>query len=98
MRLFKKKPAPPVARRGFVSGRVQSVAFRFYARQEATQLQLQGWVKNLSDGRVSFHVQGPSAAVSEFLEWLQVGPPLAKVEHLQADPVEPEPLDGFEVH
>jgi acylphosphatase len=98
VRLSRKKPAPPVARGGFVSGRVQSVAFRFYARQEATQLQLQGWVKNLPDGRVAFHVQGPGPAVSEFLEWIQVGPPLAKVEHLQADPVELEALDGFEIH
>ena len=94
--MFKRKPKLEAVH-GFVSGRVQSVAFRFYTRQEATQLRLVGWVKNLGDGRVEFHVQGPPERVAEFVAWIHVGPPLATVRGVEAAPAEPEPLDEFEI-
>ena len=94
--MFQRKPKLQAVR-GHVSGRVQSVAFRFYARQEATQLRLAGWVRNLGDGRVEFHVQGDPARVAEFLAWVEVGPPLARVREVETTPAEPEALDEFEV-
>ena len=97
MGFFKKKGPLAEARHGWVSGRVQSVAFRFYTRQEATQLQLGGWVQNLSDGRVEFHVQGEPAALQEFLAWVHVGPPLAKVADVQLESVPLQECEGFEV-
>lgn len=95
--LFNKRKPQLVARRGLVSGRVQSVAFRFYARQEATQLGLAGWVENLADGRVAFHVQGPAPEVEEFLAWVRRGPPRAQVLDLELTECDPEPLGEFEV-
>jgi acylphosphatase len=94
---FKRKRAQAVARHGHVTGKVQSVAFRFYTRQEATQLQLTGWVQNLPDGRVEFHVQGGSENVQEFLQWIQVGPPLARVSDLAVESVAIEDLEHFEI-
>jgi acylphosphatase len=76
---------------------VQSVAFRFHARQEATQLRLSGWVRNLGDGRVEFQVQGPEERVAEWLRWVAVGPPRARVDSVRHEPVEPESVDGFEI-
>ena len=95
--LFRKKPAKRVAQHGFVSGRVQSVAFRFYTRQEATQLQLGGWVQNLADGQVEFHVEGEAEAVGEFLDWLRVGPPLARVTDVQLESVPSLDMTVFEI-
>jgi acylphosphatase len=92
---FRKKGV--VARRGLVTGRVQSVAFRFYTRQEATQLGLAGWVRNLADGRVAFHVQGAVPEIEEFLAWIRRGPPQAVVSDLELTECEPEPLGEFEI-
>ncbi len=94
--MFKRKPKLEAVH-GLVTGRVQSVAFRFYTRQEATQLRLSGWVKNLGDGRVEFHVQGLPERVAEFVQWVHVGPPLAKVRDVETTPAEPEALDEFEI-
>jgi len=94
----KKEPRASVeARHGFVSGRVQSVAFRFYTRQEAVQLRLKGWVRNLEDGRVEFHVQGSPERVEEFMRWVAGGPPLARVTSVEAATCDPEALEAFDI-
>ena len=96
--MFGKRKPKTLSLRGYVSGKVQSVAFRFYTRQEATQLGLAGWVKNLDDGRVAFHVHGPEQEVREFLAWLKQGPPRARVDDIEQESCEPEPLREFEIH
>jgi acylphosphatase len=95
--MFGRRNTKPQACHGFVSGRVQSVAFRFYTRQEATQLRLTGWVRNLEDGRVEFHVQGPAERVGEFMAWIEKGPPLAQVQSVESEECEPEMLDVFDI-
>jgi acylphosphatase len=94
---FRKRKPESSARRGTVTGRVQSVAFRFYARQEAVQLGLAGWVRNLPDGSVEYHVQGPPAELEEFLAWLRLGPPHARVSEVTARECEHEAHDTFEI-
>jgi acylphosphatase len=51
-----------IARRAFVSGRVQGVFYRATAVRKATSLALQGFARNLSDGRVEVLAIGPEAA------------------------------------
>ena len=41
-----------VCRRCFISGRVQGVAYRAATQRKAQELQLSGYARNLSDGRV----------------------------------------------
>lgn len=69
-----------VARRFFVSGRVQGVFFRASARTEAERLDVRGHALNLPDGRVEVLAIGSQAAVDELAEWLQHGPPAARVD------------------
>ncbi len=52
------------------SGSVQGVGFRITAQQIANQLQLNGWVKNLSDGRVELIAQGPRPVIEDFISQL----------------------------
>jgi acylphosphatase len=74
-----------------IDGRVQGVAFRYFAEKSATRLGLTGWVKNLSDGRVEVVAEGPAADVDQFLERLKEGPRLALVERFD---VNREPATG----
>ncbi len=68
-----------------VSGRVQGVNFRYYTQQRANQLRLSGWVANRDDGTVEVAAEGPRPALDELLAFLQVGPSLAAVEHVQVE-------------
>lgn len=85
------------ARHAIVCGRVQGVAFRYFTRERARELALGGWVRNLSDGRVEVHVEGPSEQVARFVEWLHKGPPAARVETVDVNAVEPEGRLDFEI-
>ena len=67
----------------WVSGRVQGVAYRAFARQEAGRLGLTGGTRNLDDGRVEVEAEGPRHDVETFLSLLRKGPPLARVTEVQ---------------
>ena len=47
-----------VAKRFFVSGRVQGVGFRFFIQDHAAAEGVHGYVQNLADGRVEAFVEG----------------------------------------
>ncbi|MDR1192016.1 MAG: acylphosphatase [Verrucomicrobiales bacterium] len=46
------------ARRLFYHGHVQGVGFRYSARQIAAGFEVNGYVRNLPDGRVELFIQG----------------------------------------
>ncbi len=68
-----------VTRRCFVSGRVQGVFYRASTARKAGELSLDGWARNLPDGRVEVLVRGDEDAVSELCAWLWEGPVAASV-------------------
>ena len=74
------------ARRVRVTGRVQGVAFRWHAQQEATRLGLAGWVRNDVDGSVELHLEGAQEAVDSMVEWCHHGPPSAHVRDVAVRP------------
>lgn len=76
------------AARFLVSGIVQGVAFRAYTRAQANALDLRGYARNLSDGRVEVLAVGDAAAIERLAEWLQHGPPLARVDAVVREVVE----------
>jgi acylphosphatase len=84
------------ATRFFVSGKVQGVCFRAYTRDEALRLGLRGYARNLDDGRVEVVACGDAQAVEALADWLQHGPPMARVDALERHPVEREAIgDDF---
>ena len=81
----------------FVSGRVQGVYFRANTRDEARKLGLDGWVKNLDDGRVEAVFEGGEEAVEEMIEWCHEGSPAAEVRDVTAEYEDPHDVDGFRI-
>ncbi|MGQ9720296.1 MAG: acylphosphatase [Candidatus Jordarchaeum sp.] len=63
----------------FVSGRVQGVFFRSDTKDEADKRGVNGWVRNLGDGRVEAVFEGDKNKVEEMIQWCKRGPPAAKV-------------------
>jgi acylphosphatase len=72
-----------VARRCYVSGRVQGVFFRAATRQRAAALAVTGHAKNLADGRVEVLACGEPGAVAQLCDWLWQGPPSAMVNQVE---------------
>lgn len=82
----------------YISGDVQGVFFRGSTRQKANELDLNGWVKNMPDGRVEALFEGASSAVREMIDWCKEGPSPATVEDVDAEHEQPEEdLSGFEI-
>ena len=82
--------------RGYVTGRVQGVGFRHATLVEARRLGLQGWVRNTKHGSVELLICGDAAELEAMQEWLERGPPLARVDNVGLEPVAEPPPDGFE--
>ncbi len=80
-----------------VAGTVQGVGFRPHVYRLARALELDGYVLNDTRG-VLLEVEGPGPAIDEFLERLRTqAPPLARIEHLEAAPLAPTGVRGFEI-
>jgi len=62
-----------------ISGRVQGVGFRFSAYDEAKDLALAGWVRNLPNGDVEIVAEGSRENLQMLAAWAHLGPPSARV-------------------
>ena len=62
-----------------ISGRVQGVGFRFSAYDEAKDLALAGWVRNLPNGDVEILAEGSRENLQMLAAWAHLGPPSARV-------------------
>ena len=71
-----------ICRRYFVSGRVQGVFYRVSAQQRGIDLQMRGWVRNRRDGRVEVFACGSVHQHTALKNWLEIGPPYAKVSNI----------------
>ena len=68
-----------------VSGRVQGVGFRFSAYDEAKELALAGWVRNLPDGDVEIVAEGSRQNLQMLAAWAHLGPPFGHVTHVREE-------------
>ena len=68
-----------------ISGRVQGVGFRWWARSRAAALGLTGWVMNEDDERsVSVVAEGRPDRLDVFERLLREGPPSARIDRFEA--------------
>lgn len=69
----------------FVNGKVQGVYYRQNTAQKAQELRINGWVRNLSDGRVEAVMEGDEINIDKMLAWCKQGPPDAIVSGLEVN-------------
>ncbi|AUV81695.1 acylphosphatase [Salinigranum rubrum] len=81
----------------YVSGRVQGVAYRANTREAVRDYDIEGWVRNLDDGRVEAVFEGPRPDVEEMVEWCETGSPAARVDDVEVEFSEPKGASGFRV-
>jgi acylphosphatase len=78
-----------VARRYLIGGRVQGVGFRVFAEAQAVIEGLNGWVRNLPDGRVEILIEGDRESVDRAEAKLRRGPSGARVQQFDSEDVSP---------
>lgn len=82
----------------WISGRVQGVCFRAYTSDEAQKLGLDGWVRNLYDGRVEALFEGDRDRVDMAVAWCRHGPANARVDDVELKWETPQlGLEGFSI-
>lgn len=78
-----------------VHGIVQGVGFRDFLITAAQRQNLDGWVRNRSDGSVEALVSGTTKAVETFVGFATQGPAGAKVSAVDLHNSEPPAEKGF---
>ena len=70
--------------RALISGKVQGVFFRDCTCTEARKLELDGWVRNVEDGKVEAIFKGPSETVKQMILWCkEEGSPRSSVSGIE---------------
>ena len=71
--------------RARITGRVQGVCYRSWARSEAEAIGVTGWVRNEGDGSVTALIAGPKGKVSRMVDALWEGPGAASVNYVATE-------------
>ena len=86
-----------VAKRLIVSGRVQGVGFRYFCQATASEMNIFGWVRNLSDGTVELHVEGDKNDYKAFKRMLYDGNRFVGVEQIEEAEIATEAYRKFDI-
>lgn len=73
----------PVQKNILVNGFVQGVSYRKHTKRIATNLGVNGWVRNLGNGSVEACLEGDEQAVDALIAWCAFGPKNGKVEEVK---------------
>jgi acylphosphatase len=84
-----------IARSILISGHVQGVFYREWTVQVAGQHQINGWVRNRSDGSVEIYAAGERAQVDRFIAQVKIGSPASKIDKVEITPAPLEDVTGF---
>ncbi|MFH1133916.1 MAG: acylphosphatase [Nanoarchaeota archaeon] len=82
-------------KRIIVKGVVQGVAYRYFAKDAAHRLGIDGWARNLEDGSVEIMAEGKKVDV--FLALLRKGPIGSHVTEISAEEKKGRIAPGFSI-
>ncbi len=81
-----------------IKGRVQGVSYRSFTGNVAVKRNLNGWVRNLPDGRVEVVFEGSRRLIEQGIQECRKGPFGSQVTDMGVSWDEPpEGLSGFEI-
>ncbi len=81
-----------------ISGHVQGVGFRWFAEKQALEHGVNGYVRNLADGRVEVLAQAGAKVLEAFCDKLREGPPFSQPDDLSLKTVPTNPeIRGFHI-
>ena len=86
-----------VRARVIATGRVQGVWFRDACRDVARTEGVRGFVRNRADGAVEAEFEGSEPAVDRMVAWCRIGPPRARVDHVDVERITTVGEPGFRV-
>lgn len=79
-----------------ITGDVQGVFYRHFAKKTAEKMGISGWTKNENDGTVTVVAQGSEEQIERYIQWTKEGSPMSKVEEVKVEEMEAqEGLLGF---
>ena len=81
----------------FISGRVQGVCYRAFMQDQAIKLGLNGWVRNMHDGRVEAVLEGQKEFIEQAILACKNGPPGARVTDIDITWGSPQGEEEFEI-
>ena len=81
----------------FISGLVQGVLFRAFVKEQADNLGVNGYVRNLDDGRVEVVVEGYENDVNRMIELCKRGSPQSKVKDVEIEKMKNQGFEDFKI-
>lgn len=76
----------------YITGIVQGVFFRAFAKESAKKNNVNGFIRNLNDGRVEIFAEGNIDDVNKMVEECKTGPKHSKIENFE---VKDDKFQGF---
>ena len=67
----------------FITGRVQGVFFRQSTRVMAIKNNVNGWIRNLDDGRVEIVAEGETQNIDNLVTWCKTGSANSRVDEFE---------------
>lgn len=80
-----------------VSGRVQGVGFRYFARKVAEAFDIGGSVRNREDGTVEIVAVGSAENLRSFREQIEIGPTSSRVDRIVVEELSETRFERFTI-
>ena len=80
-----------------VSGMVQGVFYRAFARDKAKELGINGWVRNIPGGGVEAVLEGERQRIGELLAMMEKGPASSMVSGIELSEIKCKGYEDFKI-
>ena len=80
-----------------IVGTVQGVFFRKFVKDNADEVGVKGYVRNLDGGSVEIVIEGRDEKVNEMLVKCKKGPNHSEIKEVEVEEIKHQGFDGFKI-